>query len=215
MSQVNPEPDSAEGADLHLRLTRLIGLRLCHDLGGLAGTIGNALEMLNDAGAEAADLAGEAADMLRRRLLLWRSVLGSGEARTLGAVLSLLKGQIAAGRAHLEIGDLPEETALSETMVPLLLSGLLVAGEALPRGGVVRLSGDLQREIMILPIGAAAAWSPVVVRHAAGAALPAEISSRDALAMWLSISAGAAGVTLSLALPPGQAAAALIMTMPA
>jgi histidine phosphotransferase ChpT len=215
MSQVNPEPDSAEGADLHLRLTRLIGLRLCHDLGGLAGTIGNALEMLNDAGAEAADLAGEAADMLRRRLLLWRSVLGSGEARTLGAVLSLLKGQIAAGRAHLEIGDLPEETALSETMVPLLLSGLLVAGEALPRGGLVRLSGDLQREIMILPIGAAAAWSPVVVRHAAGAALPAEISSRDALAMWLSISAGAAGVTLSLALPPGQAAAALIMTMPA
>ncbi|MFM7305613.1 MAG: histidine phosphotransferase family protein [Alphaproteobacteria bacterium] len=215
MSQVNPEPDSAEGADLHLRLTRLIGLRLCHDLGGLAGTIGNALEMLNDAGAEAADLAGEAADMLRRRLLLWRSVLGSGEARTLGAVLSLLKGQIAGGRAHLEIGDLPEETALSETMVPLLLSGLLVAGEALPRGGVVRLSGDLQREIMILPIGAAAAWSPVVVRHAAGAALPAEISSRDALAMWLSISAGAAGVTLSLALPPGQAAAALIMTMPA
>lgn len=215
MSQVNPEPDSAEGADLHLRLTRLIGLRLCHDLGGLAGTIGNALEMLNDAGAEAADLAGEAADMLRRRLLLWRSVLGSGEARTLGAVLSLLKGQIAGGRAHLEIGDLPEDTALSETMVPLLLSGLLVAGEALPRGGVVRLSGDLQREIMILPIGAAAAWSPVVVRHAAGAALPAEISSRDALAMWLCISAGAAGVTLSLALPPGQAAAALIMTMPA
>ena len=215
MSQVNPEPDSAEGADLHLRLTRLIGLRLCHDLGGLAGTIGNALEMLNDAGAEAADLAGEAADMLRRRLLLWRSVLGSGEARTLGAVLGLLKGQLAGGRAHLEIGDLPEESALSETMVPLLLSGLLVAGEALPRGGVVRLSGDLQREIMILPIGAAAAWSPVVVRNAAGAALPAEISSRDALAMWLCISAGAAGVSLSLALPSGQAAAALIMTMPA
>jgi histidine phosphotransferase ChpT len=215
MSQVNPEPDSAEGADLHLRLTRLIGLRLCHDLGGLAGTIGNALEMLNDAGAEAADLAGDAADMLRRRLLLWRSVLGSGEARTLGAVLGLLKGQIAGGRAHLEIGDLPEETPLSETMTPLLLSGLLVAGEALPRGGTVRLSGDLQREIMILPTGAAAAWSPVVVRRAAGAALPAEISSRDALAMWLCISADAAGVSLSLALPPGEAAAALIMTMPA
>jgi histidine phosphotransferase ChpT len=215
MTQVTPEPDSAEGADLHLRLTRLIGLRLCHDLGGLAGTIGNALEMLNDAGSEAADLAGDAADMLRRRLLLWRSVLGSGEARTLGAVLGLLKGQIAGGRAHLEIGDLPEETPLSETMAPLLLSGLLVAGEALPRGGVVRLSGDLQREIMIFPTGAGAAWSPVVVRHAADSALPAEISSRDALAMWLCISAGAAGVALSLALPPGQAAAALIMTMPA
>ena len=123
MSQVNLEPDSAEGADLHLRLTRLIGLRLCHDLGGLAGTIGNALEMLNDAGAEAADLAGEAADMLRRRLLLWRSVLGSGEARTLGAVLALLKGQIAGGRAHLEIGDLSEDAPLSDTMVPSIRRG--------------------------------------------------------------------------------------------
>ena len=214
MTQVTPEPDSAEGADLHLRLTRLIGLRLCHDLGGLAGTIGNALEMLNDAGAEAADLAGEAADMLRRRLLLWRSVLGSGEARTLGAALGLLKGQIAAGRAHLEIGDLPEATPLSETMVPLLLSGLLVAGEALPRGGVVRLAGDLQRAITILPIGTAANWSPVLLRYAAGAALPSDISSRDALALWLCISAGAAGVSLSLALPPNEAAAALMMTLP-
>lgn len=214
MMQVTPEPESADSADLHLRLTRLIGLRLCHDLGGLAGTIGNALEMLNDAGAEAADLAGEAADMLRRRLLLWRAVLGSGEARTLGVALGLLKGQIAGGRAHLEIGDLPEGTPLSETLVPLLLTGLFLGGEALPRGGSVRLAGDLRREITILPIGTGAAWSPVLVRHAAGAALPADISSRDALALWLCVSASAAGVSLSLALPPGEAAAALIMTLP-
>ncbi|MCA3323584.1 MAG: hypothetical protein INF75_02330 [Roseomonas sp.] len=214
MMQVTPEPESAEGADLHLRLTRLIGLRLCHDLGGLAGTIGNALEMLNDAGAEAADLAGEAADMLRRRLLLWRAVLGSGEARTLGVALGLLKGQIAGGRAHLEIGEMPEGAPLSETLVPLLLTGLLVGGEALPRGGLVRLAGDLQREITILPIGVGANWSPVLLRHAAGAALPSDISSRDALALWLCVSASAAGVSLSLALPPGEAAPALMMTLP-
>ena len=214
MMQVIPEPESAEGADLHLRLTRLIGLRLCHDLGGLAGTIGNALEMLNDAGDEAADLAGEAADMLRRRLLLWRAVLGSGEARTLGVALGLLKGQIAGGRAHLEIGEMPEGAPLSETLVPLLLTGLLVGGEALPRGGLVRLAGDLQREITILPIGVGANWSPVLLRHAAGAALPSDISSRDALALWLCVSASAAGVSLSLALPPGEAAPALMMTLP-
>jgi histidine phosphotransferase ChpT len=214
MMQVTPEPESAEGADLHLRLTRLIGLRLCHDLGGLAGTIGNALEMLNEAGAEAADLAGEAADMLRRRLLLWRAVLGSGEARTLGAVLGLLKGQIAGGRAHLEIGDLPEGAPLSETLVPLLLTGLLLGGEALPRGGLVRLAGDLQREISILPIGISANWNPVLLRHVAGAPLPSEISSRDALALWLWVSAAAAGVSLRLALSPNEAAPILIMTLP-
>ena len=89
-----------------------------------------------------------------------------------------------------------------------------MAGEALPRGGVVRLSGDLQREITILPLGVGANWSPVLLRHAAGAALPADISSRDALALWLCISAGAADVSLSLALPPNEAAAALIMRLP-
>jgi hypothetical protein len=54
----------------------------------------------------------------------------------------------------------------------------------------------------------------VLLRHAAGAALPSDISSRDALALWLCISAGAAGVSLSLALPPNEAAAALMMTLP-
>jgi histidine phosphotransferase ChpT len=146
--------------------------------------------------------------------LLWRAVLGSGEARTLGAATGLLKGQIASGRANLEMGDLPESAPLSETLVPLLLSAILVAGEALPRGGVVRLAGDLRHEITILPIGAGAKWSPVLLRQAAGAPLPANISSRDALALWFCISAGAAGVTFSLALPSGEAPAALVMTLP-
>jgi histidine phosphotransferase ChpT len=112
------------------------------------------------------------------------------------------------------MGDLPESAPLSETLVPLLLSAILVAGEALPRGGVVRLAGDLRHEITILPIGAGAKWSPVLLRQAAGAPLPANISSRDALALWFCISAGAAGVAFSLALPSGEAPAALVMTLP-
>jgi hypothetical protein len=69
-------------------------------------------------------------------------------------------------------------------------------------------------EITILPIGAGAKWSPVLLRQAAGAPLPANISSRDALALWFCISAGAAGVAFSLALPSGEAPAALVMTLP-
>jgi len=54
----------------------------------------------------------------------------------------------------------------------------------------------------------------VLLRQAAGAPLPANISSRDALALWFCISAGAAGVAFSLALPSGEAPAALVMTLP-
>jgi hypothetical protein len=94
------------------------------------------------------------------------------------------------------------------------MTGLLLGGEALPRGGVVRLGGDLQREIMILPVGTGANWNPVLLRQAAGNSLPTEISSRDALALWFCISAEAAGVHYSLALSPNDAAPALIMKLP-
>ena len=215
MTQVIPGSEPDASSDLQLRLTRLIGLRLCHDLGGLAGTIGNALEMLGDAGAEASDLAQDAADMLRRRLLLWRALLGGSEARTLGSVLGLLKGQVAGGRAHLDIGDLPEAAPLSETLVPVLLTGPLLGGAALPRGGTVRIGGDLAREIAILPIGAGANWNPLLVRDLAGAPLPRDITSRDALALWFCMSARAAELRLSLALTAGNGPAPLLISLPA
>ena len=78
----------------------------------------------------------------------------------------------------------------------------------------MRLAGDLHREVTILPIGTAANWSPVLLRQITGAPLPSEMSSREALALWLCVSASAAGVGLSLALPANEAAAALVMTLP-
>jgi hypothetical protein len=53
-----------------------------------------------------------------------------------------------------------------------------------------------------------------LLRHAAGAELPTDISSRDALALWFCVSAEAAGVRYSLALPPNEAAPALVMHLP-
>jgi histidine phosphotransferase ChpT len=196
-----------------LRLARLVGLRLCHDISGVAGTVGNALDLLEGVGAEAAGLAQDAAGVLRRRLLLWRALLGGQGAAPLGTVLGLARGEIAGGRASADAGTLDVTAPVAEEVVPVLLTALLLAGEALPRGGVVRVLGDPAREVAILPDGLRAAWPPALLRAVAGAPLAAEPTGREVLSLWLAATAAAGGVRLSLAMPPGEGCAPLLLTL--
>lgn len=193
-----------------LDLARMVGLRLCHDLGGVVGTIGNALDMMGGVGGEAASLAQDAAEVLRRRLVLWRALLGGQGEATLGEVLGLLEGQLAGGRAEAETATLDPALRLSEEMVPVLLAALLMGGEALPRGGRVHLVGDPRRELAILPEGQRAAWPPSLIRALAGE-MPADAMGREVTVVWLCHAAAAAGVRLSVAMPPGQEAGPLLL----
>ncbi len=197
-----------------LLLARQVGLRLCHDLGGVVGTIANALDMMEGVGGEAASLAQDAADVLRRRLILWRALLGGQGEATLGATLALLEGQLAGGRAVAETGGLDPTLVLPEDMVPAVLAAMLLGGESLPRGGRVCLAGDPARELAVWPDGQRAAWPPALVRALAGE-MPSDAMGRDVLVVWLCAVAGPAGVRLSLAMPAGgPAAGPLMLTMP-
>jgi histidine phosphotransferase ChpT len=196
-----------------LRLARLVGLRLCHDISGVAGTVGNALDLMEGAGGEAAELALEAAGVLRRRLLLWRALLGGQGEASLGTLLGLVAGQVAGGRASADAAGLDPMAMVAEGVVPVLLAAVLVAGEALPRGGVVRLAGDPAREIAVLPEGARAAWPPALLRAVAGAPLGTEPGGREVLPLWLAATAAAGGVRLGLAMPAGETAGPLLLSI--
>ncbi|MBR0673024.1 histidine phosphotransferase family protein [Neoroseomonas soli] len=196
------------------RLARLVGLRLCHDLGGVAGTVGNALELLGGAGGEAAEIAIEAAAVLRRRLLLWRALLGGQGDATLGSLLDLLDGQVAGGRATTDAAGLDAGWLVPEDLVPVLLAAVLAAGEALLRGGVVRLAGEPEREIVVLPEGPRVAWSPALLRVVAGAPLATEPTGREVMPLWLGATATAAGVRLGLAMPAGEGVGPLVLGLP-
>jgi histidine phosphotransferase ChpT len=196
-----------------LRLARLVGLRLCHDISGVAGTVGNALELLDGAGGEAAELAVDAAAVLRRRLLLWRALLGGQGESALGTVLGLATGEIAGGRASADAAALDAGIMVAEEVVPVLLTAVLLAGEALPRGGVVRLVGDPHREMAVLPEGPRAAWPPALLRAVAGAPLPNEPTGREVLSLWLAATAAAGSVSLSLAMPPGEGCGPLLLSI--
>ncbi len=212
MMQGMPRPMPSGTPRSELRLARLVGLRLCHDLSGVVGTIGNALEMMAGVGEEAAALAVESAGVLRQRLLLWRAVLGGQGEATLGTLLGLLEGQLAGGRAGADAATLDPGTMVAEPMVPVILSAMLVAGEALPRGGTVRLAGDPAGEMAVLPDGPRAAWPAPLIRAVAGGEPLEEPTGRDVMALWLAATATAGGMRLGLALPPGAGAGPLLIT---
>ncbi len=214
MTQGMPVPMPADEPTLEPHLARLVGLRLCHDLGGVAGTVGNALEMMTAPGDEAAALALEAATVLRKRLLLWRALLGGQGEATLGTLLGLVEGQLAGGRATADAAGLDLAHQVPEPMVPVLLTALVLGGEALPRGGAVRLAGDPGREMFVLPDGPRGAGPAPLLQVIAGRPLAAEPTGRDVLPLWLGSVAAAAGVQLGLAMPAGMAAGPLMLTLP-
>jgi histidine phosphotransferase ChpT len=153
-------------SEAELMLAQDLCARLCHDLVGPLGTVAGAVEMVGD-DPEAAELARDAAASLRGRLQLWRAAGGAGTGpMTPADIRTLLEGNLAGGRATADLDPLPAE-AFPAPVAQLLLVGAMLGGEALPRGGVVRL---LPRDggILIQPEGRVLAWPAALASALAG-----------------------------------------------
>jgi histidine phosphotransferase ChpT len=205
-----------------LRLAQLISARLCHELGGPVGTVEGSLGFLGAglgaAGeAEALSVAREGAEALRRRLRLYRAAWGAGVADMgVPEMLDLVDGVVAGGRARVEVA-FAGEPVLPAALAHLLLNAVLLAGEALPRGGTVRLAGDPAAEVAVLPEGPGAAWPRGLATALAAGGLdpddPAP-SARAVQAPFLVALAAASGARLSLTLGGLEPAPLLIAAPP-
>jgi len=201
------------------RLAQLLCARLCHELGGPVGTVEGALGFLGGglgaAGeAEALAVAREGAEALRRRLRLYRAAWGGGgDDMAATELVELLAGVVAGGRARVVHALVGGDPVLPAPLAQLALNAALLAGEALPRGGVVRLAGDPAAELAVLPEGAGAAWPPGLAAALAGAEQP-DLSARTVQAPLLVALAAAHGARLSLPLGGGPAPAPLLIGMP-
>ena len=121
-----------------------IAERICHDLAGLAGTLGSAVEMaVEDGGggpSEALDIAVTAAGELAARLRLLRAAFGSNPGALDGAaILALSAGLTGAGRVSVATGGLSGVVDGVYGRIVLLL--MVAAGDALGRGGAITVSG--------------------------------------------------------------------------
>jgi histidine phosphotransferase ChpT len=182
--------------------------RLCHDLGGAVGTIAGALELAGD-DPEAIALAQEAAEVLRRRLVLWRAALGGAGDMAAGEAAGLIAdGLLAGGRTRLEVAPEAAGLPLDGPAAQLLLLALAIGAEALPRGGALRLAA-VDGGLAVVPDGPNAAWP---------AALPAALRGepvagpRAVLSNYLSALLAGSPWQADLVLGPPGAPVPLLLT---
>jgi histidine phosphotransferase ChpT len=188
---------------MHVQLSRLLAARLCHDLGGLVGTLSGTLDLAGEEPGEQQDdmlaLACETAAALRQRLRLCAAAWGEAtEDADAGTLTRLLEASPAASRVRFALKDLAPGGRLPAALVPLALNAALLAAEALPRGGTVTLAGSDAAGLLVQPDGRDAAWPAGLPGLLAGDAAAPQGGPRRVLAPLLLALVAEAGWTAAL-----------------
>jgi histidine phosphotransferase ChpT len=167
-----------------IRLVELICARLCHDLGGLIGTLGNAVDMVADEegrDSEVMAFAMSASRALTQRLRLMRAAWGpETDTMTVPALLALAGPPMAARRIDLKTTALSPGCRFAPATSRIVLNLILLAGDGLPRGGMITLAGEAA-DLFIRIDGPGAAWPSGLVScmHDEAAAIAALTSARS------------------------------------
>jgi histidine phosphotransferase ChpT len=159
------------------------------------------------ADTEALEVAGEAAATLGKRLELLRAAW-SGElaALDLRQIQRFAEGVPNGKRVKLDMTGLDPNASFGPGSSQLVLNALLLAGESLPGGGSVAVSGSPDRDVVITIEGARASWPPGLAVWLADedAAWAALTSARTVQGPILALIARRAGLRISLMMPIGE-----------
>jgi histidine phosphotransferase ChpT len=147
-----------------LRVAELLASRLCHDVVGPIGAVNNGMELLNDGDLDMADdalklatqSAQQAADLLQYYRMAY-GMAGHRQGGDLKPMHDLAVRLFAHHKASLDWSATVMPSGLPESAGKLILNMLLLAGEALPRGGTVGVlfaEDDGVHEISVVAVGA-------------------------------------------------------------
>ncbi len=212
------KPQAVAAAVDGLRLAEAMAARLCHDISSPAGAVGNALELIAepDLAVEATELARDGIIALTARLQLARAAwCEPGAPLDAATILRLARGLSSRNmEVDLTALDAGEPNGMfAPALARLLLNLLMLASEALPAGGRVRLGGSVAEGIVLAIDGPQAAWPtglPAMLGHE-DAAWAAIGEPRALQAPLTALIAAAAGYRLSLLLGPASAAPPLLL----
>jgi hypothetical protein len=119
---------------------------LCHDLGGLIGTVGNAIDMVDEDASgenEIVAFASSAAKALMERLRLMRAAWGpETDPLTLPQLTALVSSPLSGRRIAFDTAALPADCEFPAPAARVLVNLILLASDGLPRGGTIVLLGD-------------------------------------------------------------------------
>jgi|HubBroStandDraft_1064217.scaffolds.fasta_scaffold00449_5 histidine phosphotransferase ChpT len=164
-------------ATLDLEIAELLAARLCHELVSPIGAIANGLEILEDE----PDLAGDAGALIAlstrqasRRLQFYRVAYGATSIPTDALVRRIASDFFLESK----IGFEWRIAALPEAWGKLACNLVLIAAEALPRGGTVILDGADAGGISVTASGEGARLTDPVSALLAGSAVSEALSAR-------------------------------------
>ncbi|MBU8542286.1 MULTISPECIES: histidine phosphotransferase family protein [Roseomonadaceae] len=192
----------------NIALAQAVCTRLCHDLGGAAGALAGALDLLEGPGDDAMEVARDAARIMDRRIRFYRAAIGAGcgDCRV-EEIAQMVEGLTLGRRATIDLADLEATAVFPAHLVQAMLLAAWMAVDALPRGGVARMGGDPVGGLSIWPDGPGAAWPTGLAAGLAGDAVP--VNPRSVSVPLLLGVAAAAGVQLEMLM--GAAGAAPLM----
>ena len=159
----NPQPPS--NAAKAAALAEILAARLCHDLAGLIGSLGGALELVAE-DPEALAVAQASASALQARLRLLRSAFGPAEAALSRADLHALFALIALPRrvtVHLAVQN--DAVAMTGPCARLLLILGMLGVEGLAGDGVLALEATGATEFVLSIAGPRAAWPSGLITY--------------------------------------------------
>lgn len=144
---------------MDIRVIEFLASRMCHDLISPIGAVHNGVEFLQDMGADAMDdalgLIAHSSGQASAKLQIFRLVYGAG-AKTSALEISdiheameaFIKGDEKVVQSWQAKDDLIDGTPTSG-FCKMLLAGLLIAYESLPKGGEIKVERGETGEVFI------------------------------------------------------------------
>jgi len=193
-----------------VEIAALLCSRVCHDVIGPIGAIGNGIEVMEEDDSEemrvvALDLIRSSARSAAGRLGFARLAFGYGGG--VGAEIDLVEAEKLA-REYIETERTRLEWTLPAGMMPkdrvkLFLIFVALAGQALPRGGVISVAGDAGR-ITVEARGTLVRVNPALPGLLAAA--PTEpVDARTVVGLYAGLVADQAGLAATVAVAEGRA----------
>lgn len=190
-------------ATIELRVLELLSARLCHELVSPVGAINNGVELLGDEdpdfAGDAIKLIGQSARKAAQRLQFYRFAYGTAASASTGSTArDLAAGLLEGGKVRCDW--IAEAAALPAEWQRLACNILVLAAEALPRGGTVtvRPLPDGAAGVEVAAAGEAVNLTPEL-RAALDPGAPVDqLSSRTVHAYFTAQLAGVLGASLQL-----------------
>ena len=181
--------------DLHV--AELLASRLCHDMVSPVGAVKTGVELYSEYGDDAAGetmgLITKSAVQASEKLQFFRLAYGSAGTTASGVTVSdavaLIESVCDNQRTTIETDSLDSQPPLGG--IKMMLNGAMLAGDCLPRGGVLRLGSEADGgngyAVRITAVGERAGLDDELTAALSGEADAADLTPRSAHAYYTSV----------------------------